>query len=204
MEVHIDDFQTLTRKEQDSVKNKTLSERPDIRSQYEEYCLKYLSQIDLIKRINFFKHQSSEVRGRKVTGDPQIFKFFLEIAHSIVKEGGIVFYLVQHNFLGSKSCASLRKLYINNGNFGGIWEFYNKSSDIIFFPKVDYKQRFIVFKYEKNRKLSKPIKYKRCVNLTDLNDDFLDFQHIPKELYKDSFWAVFNNSFFHRLFRVAG
>jgi fatty acid desaturase len=29
-------------------------------------------------------------------------------------------------------------------------------------------------------------------------------QHIPKELYKDLFWGVFNNSFFHRMFRVAG
>lgn len=181
-ELHIEEFQKLTRKEQDSAKKKILSERPDIESAYEEYTFKFINQIEFIKRWNLFKHQSSVIRGRKVTGDPQIFKFFLEIAHNIITEGGIIFYIVQHNFLGSKSCASLRKLYINNGNFEGVWEFFNKSSDIIFFPNVDYKQRFIVFKYEKNQKLSKPLNYKRCGSLTDLNNVFLDFQQIPKEM----------------------
>jgi hypothetical protein len=181
-ELHIEDFQKLPRKEQDSAKKKILSERPDIESEYEEYTDKLINQIEFIKRWNLFKHQSSVIRGRKVTGDPQIFKFFLEIAHNIITEGGIIFYIVQHNFLGSKSCASLRKLYLNNGNFEGVWEFFNKSSDIIFFPNVDYKQRFIVFKYKKNQKLSKPLNYKRCGSLKDLNNDFLDFQQIPKEM----------------------
>ncbi len=182
--IYVDDFQSITRKEQDIVKNKLLTEYPEIRSDYANYTFKFLKQIDFIKSWKLYKNQSSIIRGKKITGDPQIFKFFLETAHNILTEGGLVIYITQHNFLGSKSCASLRKLYIDNGNFEGIWEFYNKSSDIIFFPKVDYKQRFIVFNYEKNRKLSKPLKYKRCGNLTDLNHDFLDFQLIPKRLLR--------------------
>ncbi|MBD3352095.1 MAG: hypothetical protein GF364_11465, partial [Candidatus Lokiarchaeota archaeon] len=153
-------FQILSRKKQDHRKRELLKRDPKIQQDYDLYCKKIEQQLDLVKKYQLYQHQTSVIRGRKYTGDPQLFKFALETFFKIAKQGGIISVIVQHNFLGSNGCAALRQLYLKNGQFNGIWEFYNKSKNSVFFKNVDLKQRFILFNYKKGNQ-NQIIQYKR-------------------------------------------
>ncbi|MCP4761299.1 MAG: hypothetical protein GY870_05925, partial [archaeon] len=152
---YIPDFQKQSRKEQDTLKKQILKKYPKIRHHYDEYINNITSMIKFIKINKLFAYQGSIINGRMETGDPQLFKFLLEIAFQITAKNGIISYLIQHNFLGSKGNSGLRKLFLDNGKFDGIWEFYNKIDEKIFFPNVDLKQRFIIIKYLKKNQVSK-------------------------------------------------
>jgi hypothetical protein len=176
------DFLRSTRSRQDILQNQLLMNL-SIRNTFEKYIDKIISQINAISFLEY-SHQTSRIQENAFSGDPQLFKFFLEIAFKVVKNGGIISLIVQHNFLGSKSCADLRSLYIDNGKFHGIWEFYNKIHDEIFFQNVDPNQRFIVFQFQKLNGFQSEIHYKKCYSVEDLNMYFLPYQSIPIDFYK--------------------
>jgi hypothetical protein len=135
-----------------------------------------------ISSLNY-SYLSSNINSKVYTGDPQLFKIFLEIAFQGTRNGGLITLVVQHNFLGSKSCAALRTLYLKNGKFKGIWEFYNKTQEKLIFKNVDPNLRFIVMQFKKKMGNISSINYKKCNASEDLNSNFVTFQKIPVDLF---------------------
>ncbi len=176
-----DNFMQLTRTKQDENQSKLLNIKA-LKVVFQEYQEKILSQLNAISSLGY-SHQSSQIKGKKFSGDPQLFKFFMENAFKIAKNEGIISLIVQHNFLGSKSCANLRKLYVNNGELFRIWEFYNRNQDGLYFQYVDPNQRFILIQFQKKKKQKTYINYKKCDSDKDLNCDFLPYQKIHSDLY---------------------
>ena len=173
----------LSRTKQDEYQTQLLDNKK-LRDVFEEYSQHIIAQTNAIPSLEY-SHQSSNIHGKVFTGDPQLFKFFLEIAFNVVKSEGIISLIVQHNFMGSKSCANLRKLYVNNGKFNGIWEFYNRSGEKTYFQNVDPNQRFIVFQFQKQIKQRSEIQYKRCNSIEDFNRDFLPYHNISPDFYHE-------------------
>lgn len=180
-------FQRYPRKKQDRVKEKLLSQNPELLVRYSNYQKDITSKMDFMKQSKTYTLQKAKINGRTYSGDPQYFKLFLEIALKIVKDDGIIGFIVQHNFLGSKGCAALRKHFLHGGNFQAILEYYNKSLDRVFFRDVDLKQRFILMIYQKLGKNTQDVRYKLCNDLTDLNMKFVEHQQISIKEYVNLF-----------------
>jgi len=176
-----ENFMKLHRSQQDAIQFQLLC-NPAISKAYEAYKSHITKQIQIISTLDY-SYQSSLIRGRLYRGDPQLFKFFLEIAFKITRNGGIVSLIVQHNFLGSKSCANLRFLYVYNGRFSGIWEFHNKLKKQSIFRDVDSNQRVVVFLFEKNVAKPSDVFYRKCNSIDELRFDFKLFEKTSPDVY---------------------
>ena len=176
-----EDFLHLNRRQQDEIQIDLL-QNEELSKIFTEYTQKYTTQIEDISTIGY-SYQSSIIYDKTFTGDPQLFKIFLEIAFNAVREGGIISLIVQHNFLGSKSCAALRSLYLQNGKLFRIWEFYNRNQNGLYFQNVDPNLRFIVFQFQKKKHQKTDINYKKCNSDEDLNCNFLPYQKIHPDIY---------------------
>ncbi|TFG17775.1 MAG: hypothetical protein EU530_10140, partial [Promethearchaeota archaeon] len=176
-----DNFMQLNRAKQDESQLRLL-DNSAIRNVFQEYQKKIASQLHAISILKY-SYQSSEINGKTFSGDPQLFKFFMENAFNVVKNKGIISLIVQHNILGSKSCANLRNIYINNGESFKIWEFYNRYQNGLHFQNVDPNQRFILFQFQKKKNQKTDVYYKKCDSDKDLHCNFLPYQKIHLGLY---------------------
>ncbi|MHA1451283.1 MAG: Eco57I restriction-modification methylase domain-containing protein [Promethearchaeota archaeon] len=175
------DFMHLNRSQQDEIQTQLL-QNEELSKIFTEYTRKYTTQLEDISSIGY-SYQSSTIDDKTYTGDPQLFKIFLEIAFNVVREGGIISLIVQHNFLGSKSCAALRSLYLQNGKLFRMWEFYNRNQNGLYFQNVDPNQRFILFQFQKKKHQKTDINYKKCNSDKDLNFTFLPYQKVHPDIY---------------------
>lgn len=175
-------FQTYPRKKQDIVKETLLQNHISLKEDYTNKCEKIEEQLDFIKSFGFYSFQSAILDGITESGDPQLYKFYLELCFNILSSNGALIFLVQHNFLGSRGCAGLRKLYLTNGEFKGIWEFRNKLNNKLVFLNVDPNQRFIIFSYTKTNNKAQSIFYKRCSNFLELTENFKDYNSISTKI----------------------
>jgi Alw26I/Eco31I/Esp3I family type II restriction m6 adenine DNA methyltransferase len=176
-----DNYIHLSREKQDEVQNRLLKNGHMLKI-YEKYIQSYTTQAETVSSLGY-SYQSSKMRKKTYTGDPQLFKIFLEIAFMAVKNNGVISLIVQHNFLGSKSCAALRSLYLHNGKFSGVWEFYNKIKNSLIFKNVDPNLRFIIIQFKKELNQQSDINYKKCDSIESLQEDFVPYQKIPIEFY---------------------
>lgn len=178
---YYDNYIHLSREKQDEVQN-TLLKNGQLLKIYKEYIQSYTTQSKTVSSLGY-SYQSSKIRKKTYTGDPQLFKIFLEIAFMAVKNNGVISLIVQHNFLGSKSCAALRSLYLHNGKFSGVWEFYNKIKNSLIFKNVDPNLRFIIIQFKKELNQQSGVNYKKCDSIESLQEDFVPYQKIPIEFY---------------------
>ncbi|MBN2156392.1 MAG: hypothetical protein JW776_10140 [Candidatus Lokiarchaeota archaeon] len=175
------DFIKLERLQQDNIRKQLLN-NTSVAEAYEGYSNRITLETNLISNLSY-SHQSSFIQGRIYTGDPQLYKYFLEIAFKIVSNNGIISLIVQHNFLGSKSCANLRSLYLNNGKFLGIWEFSNLTDNYTIFENVDPNQKLILFLFQKLSGQKSEVLYKKCSSNEELTSKFKSFEVISPHLY---------------------
>ncbi len=174
-------FQSYSRKKQDLIKESLLNTNSDLFQDYSNQCAIIDKQIKYIKQSGVYKYQSAFLKGVLESSDPQLYKFYLELCFNILSIKGVMVFLVQNNFLGSKGCSGLRKLYLLNGTFQYIWELRNKLDDQYIFSNVDPNQRFILFSFAKTNNKSQNVFYKKCYDFSSVNMQFMEYNRIPVE-----------------------
>lgn len=101
-----------------------------------------------LKSQKGFKHQSYMVNETTTGGDADLYKYFLELSFHIVKNDGMIGFIIPASFYMNEGATGLRHLLLENGSIKGLYSFENKKH---IFP-IHSSYKFFVMLYKKQRK----------------------------------------------------
>jgi hypothetical protein len=95
--------------------------------------------------LGFFRHQVVTVNGRRTGGDPDLFKFFVERSHQILRPGGAAGLVVPSGLHSSQGATGLRRLLLDESRVQVLCKFDNERK---VFPGTDHRFKFdlVVFR----------------------------------------------------------
>jgi hypothetical protein len=91
-----------------------------------------------------YRYQDWEVDGKSTGGDPDAFKFFVERAHRLVRDGGRVGFVVPSAIYNNEGCTGLRHLLLGEAEIERFYAFENRKK--IFPIHSSYKFVSLVFR----------------------------------------------------------
>ena len=100
-----------------------------------------------LKKGGDYRFQDWEVDGKSTGGDPDAFKFFVERAHRLVREGGRVGYVVPSAIYNNEGCTGLRHLLLSEAQIERFYAFENRRK---IFP-IDSRYKFVSLVFRKGR-----------------------------------------------------
>jgi hypothetical protein len=92
-----------------------------------------------------YRYQDWEVDGKSTGGDPDAFKFFVERAHRLVREGGRVGFVVPSAIYNNEGCTGLRHLLLSEAQVERFYAFENRRK---IFP-IDSRYKFVSLVFRK-------------------------------------------------------
>lgn len=160
---------------------------------------KYKTRVSLyakaLQQNPSFKHQKYMIDTNSTGGDFDLYKYFLEISYSILKDGGKLGYLIPASFYISESATGLRHLYLENGTIEYLVNFINKKRIFPIHPSY----KFLLLVYLKHKGKNGSIK-RAVFNLSDPSDltdyqefkkrDFVNFSVDFLEKCSKNYWTI--------------
>lgn len=100
--------------------------RPELASAFDAYSDRLKTLAQCLKRGGDYRYADWEIEGRSTGGDPDLFKFFLERAHQVLKPGGRLGYLVPSAVYNNEGCTGLRHLLLDEMQIERFYGFENR------------------------------------------------------------------------------
>lgn len=100
-------------------------ERPELAEGWEAYQQQIETLVEYLGAVGDYTHQSVVLDGKKTGGDPDLFRFFLERAHQLAREGGRLGQVVPSTLWQAEGCTGLRKLLLDQCTMESLYGFEN-------------------------------------------------------------------------------
>lgn len=122
-------------------------EIPGLHEKFEAYQERVKTVAACLKRGGDYRYQDWEVDGRSTGGDPDAFKFFVERAWQLVREGGRVGFVVPSAIYNNEGCTGLRHLLLHEAQVERFYAFENRKK---IFP-IDSRYKFVSLVFRKGQ-----------------------------------------------------
>ena len=99
---------------------------PSLESEFEQYTGVVRTRAACLKRSGDYNFCDWEVDGSSTGGDPDLFKFFVERAHKILRIGGRLGFLVPSAIYNNEGCTGLRHLMLDESEVRAFYGFENR------------------------------------------------------------------------------
>ncbi len=99
---------------------------PTLTDAFDAYAERLKTLAGVLKGGGDYRYVDWEVNGRATGGDPDLFKFFLERAHQVLKPGGRLGYLVPSALYNNEGCTGLRHLLLDEMTIERFYGFENR------------------------------------------------------------------------------
>lgn len=113
---------------------------------WEEYKTRISCYAEELKQNSSFQHQKYMIDERITGGDFDLYKYFIELSYSILRDGGKLGYIIPASFYISEGTTGLRHLLLENGTIEYLINFINKKR---IFP-IHTSFKFILLIYSKH------------------------------------------------------
>ena len=133
-------FSLLTKNKKKAIMHDLLK-NPDVATKWEEYKNDISTMTDYFKNFDF-QYQYGEVDGKKISGDFNLYKLFLEKSYSLLKKGGLCGIVIPSNFYSDLGAKGLRKLLFRNAEIQSLFSFDNKKK---IFEDLHRQYKFMTF-----------------------------------------------------------
>ncbi|MDR7548778.1 MAG: N-6 DNA methylase [Armatimonadota bacterium] len=120
------------------------AEIPGLDADFEAYEQRVKTVAACLKKGGDYRFQEWEVDGKSTGGDPDAFKFFVERAWGLVREGGRVGFVVPSAIYNNEGCTGLRRLLLEEAQVERFYAFENRKK--IFPIHAQYKFVSLVFR----------------------------------------------------------
>jgi hypothetical protein len=100
--------------------------QPELAGDFTGYAEYLKTLATCLKSGGDYRYVDWEVNGRSTGGDPDLFKFFLERAHQVLKAGGRLGYLVPSAVYNNEGCTGLRHLLLDAMTIERFFGFENR------------------------------------------------------------------------------
>lgn len=100
---------------------------PPIEHGFEQYSERIKTLAGCLKKGGDYHFVDWEVNGRSTGGDPDLFKFFVERGHWILRVGGRLGFLVPGAIYNNEGCTGLRHLLLDESRVISFYGFENKN-----------------------------------------------------------------------------
>lgn len=101
-------------------------ENPALAKEFDAYSDRLKTLAAGLKGGGDYRYVDWEVEGRSTGGDPDLFKFFVERAHGVLKTGGRLGYLVPSAIYNNEGCTGLRHLLLGEMKIERFYGFENR------------------------------------------------------------------------------
>ena len=117
---------------------------PDLEAEFQAYEARVKTLAACLKKGGDYRFHDWEVDGKTTGGDPDAFKFFVERAWRLVREGGRVGFVVPSAIYNNEGCTGLRHLLLEHAQVERFYAFENRRK--IFPIHSSYKFVSLVFR----------------------------------------------------------
>jgi len=124
-----------------------LLKNPAIREAWIAYLAVYPHQADYFRWAANFKNQTSEVNGKKVGSDTNLYKLFVEQAYNLLRKGGRCGIITPGGIYADLGAKGLREMLL----FGcKVDSLFGLTNERYIFDAVHHAQKFCIFAFEKS------------------------------------------------------
>lgn len=102
------------------------AENPALKGEFDIYIERLRTIASCLKGGGDYGHVDWEVDGQSTGGDPDLFKFFVERAHKVLRRGGRFGYLVPSAIYNNEGCTGLRHLLLDEMRIERFFGFENR------------------------------------------------------------------------------
>ena len=113
--------------------------------EFKAYETRVKTQAACLKKGGDYQYQDWKIDGKSTGGDPDVFKFFVERAHQLLREGGRVGYVVPSALYNNEGCTGLRHLLLDEAAIERFYAFENRDK---IFP-IDSRYKFVSLVFRK-------------------------------------------------------
>jgi hypothetical protein len=99
---------------------------PELAAEFERYSDRLRTLATCLKGGGDYRYVDWEIDGRSTGGDPDLFKFFVERAHHVLKPGGRLGMLVPSALYNNEGCTGLRHLLLDESRIERFYGFENR------------------------------------------------------------------------------
>lgn len=112
---------------------------PALSREFDTYSEQLKTLASCLKGGGDYRYVDWEIDGQATGGDPDLFKFFVERAHQVLKNGGRLGYLVPSAIYNNEGCTGLRYLLLDETTIERFYGFENRKK--IF--EIDSRYKFV-------------------------------------------------------------
>lgn len=120
---------------------------PTLPEEFRDYENRLKTLTAYLKKGGDYRYQDWKVDGKSTGGDPDAFKFFVERAWQLVREGGRVGFVVPSAIYNNEGCTGLRYLLLHEAQVERFYAFENRKK---IFP-IDSRYKFVSLVFRKGR-----------------------------------------------------
>ncbi len=118
---------------------------PGLRAAFGAYETRVKTLAACLRRGGDYRYETWEVDGRRTGGDPDTFKFFVERAWRLAREGGRIGMVVPSAIYNNEGCTGLRHLLLEEAEVERFYGFENREK---IFP-IDSRYKFVNLVFRK-------------------------------------------------------
>jgi hypothetical protein len=118
---------------------------PGLEAQFRDYEKRLTHTVSVLKKGGDFAFQDWAIDGKSTGGDPDLFKYFLELAHKLTRPGGRVGVLVPSAIYNNEGCTGLRHMLLDQSLVERFYGFENRQK---LFP-IDSRYKFVNLVFRK-------------------------------------------------------
>ena len=120
-----------------------------IREAWESYRRKIEGEADIFKNSGIYRYQSDVINGRRISGDLNYYKIFLERSYQLLSSKGFLGIIIPSGLHTDAGTKGLRRLFFDNGNVFCVYCFENRKGIFEEIHKSFKFDLFIVKKHER-------------------------------------------------------
>ena len=109
----------------------------ELAAEFDAYADRVHTMSTYLKAGGDYQFGDWEIDGKSTGGDPDVFKFVVERAHRILRDGGRLGYLVPSALYNNEGCTGLRHLVLDHSRVNAFYGFENRKK--IFFIHSSFK-----------------------------------------------------------------
>ncbi|NQV39915.1 MAG: N-6 DNA methylase [Nitrosopumilus sp.] len=173
---HDDRFRMLTKDKKNSFVEEGLK-NIIISGNWEYYKKVIKTQMEYFQKTTSFSYQGGESKGKKLGGDINLYKLFVEQYYKLLKKDGLCGVVLPANFYSDLAAKGLRELIFNNCKIISLYGFDNQKG---IFEEIHRQFKFIMLVFEKGGKTRH---FKATFYLRDIEKiPFLDEESVTYDL----------------------
>ncbi|MBT9260220.1 MAG: N-6 DNA methylase [Clostridiales bacterium] len=119
--------------------------QPDLEAEFQAYEARMKTLAACLKMGGDYRFHDWDVDGKRTGGDPDAFKFFVERAWQLVRDGGRVGFVVPSAIYNNEGCTGLRHLLLEEAQVERFYAFENRRK---IFP-IDSRYKFVSLVFRK-------------------------------------------------------